>query len=497
MKKSTIWLIAIVLFAVLFISQEKITSFLIPIFGGVVSKVIIVSIAVLLFLSEHIVEFFIARREEKIKRERIEGYVGEIATFFSEYIKMPIKSIIIEQEDLSRSEVYVTYLSKLFPTLATDRRNSLILLALVNKFSESRTPEFYDLIQTYNGLLDIPQLNKRSKQFLTALVRIIRRDNIKNVEDFFSTPYEINFNKALRYYVEQFSKHSAFIYIREDLNRAEELRSTLIELYNRGKLPTLSIRKKAVRNLEKALQKRKIYTKTYVLIGNKLPSKLKEYLSKMPLLKEGATRSRNIPSKPDRLFSLYVVKSEEIDSLDDFYEKIKSFIQKDQPIILTIAPLDFTSARTYVFPEDTKFSSKELKACNEALNYFRTGYFHIDVDIWSIISASDMEISELLSVIPFNIFVPDIKPRERELIITHYDDIKYQFNVELLEDWKGKDKELLASFLASLSLDRYKIPPRRCIEIAESVIENSKNFSNSLMPLDFRKPFSIDELVEI
>ncbi len=71
MKKSSVWLVAIVLFAVLFISQEKSTSFLTPIFGDVISKVILVSIAVLLFLSEPIVEFFIARREEKIKRERI------------------------------------------------------------------------------------------------------------------------------------------------------------------------------------------------------------------------------------------------------------------------------------------------------------------------------------------------------------------------------------------------------------------------------------------
>ena len=81
-----------------------------------------------------------------------------------------------------------------------------------------------------------------------------RKDKIKRVEDFFSTSYKVNFVKALRYYIEKFSKDLTFIYVKEDLNRAEELRKTLIELYYKGKLPTLNIQKKVVKNLERALR---------------------------------------------------------------------------------------------------------------------------------------------------------------------------------------------------------------------------------------------------
>jgi hypothetical protein len=507
MKRSTIWIISIILLVILVVYQKVISDFLVPFLGSPYSEFIIIVVVVLIASSEHIAEYFISRNEEQRRKKVAEGYIKEMNNFFKKYTKIfetyepsiPDSLLHMEDENISRNQIYTEYFSSMFPRISADERNSLILLILIENFRNTNNIEFYDLIQSYNNLVDIPQLTPISKAFLTSFFKFITGNVVENIEDFFAVNNNINYDKTLQYYIENFSKDSIFIYVKENLKRAEELRKTLIELYNKGKLPTLSVGRKAIKNLEEALKIKKIYTKTYVIVGNKFPDKLKNYLSKMPLLKDGATISKNIPSKPDMRFSLYIIKSEEIDSLDDFCRKIKSLVPKNHQIILTVASLDLCNSKTYIFPENAKFTTDEMKICNEVLNYFKTGYYHIDVDIWSILTASDIKIPELLSAIPFNIFVPDIRPKERELIITYYDNIKNNFGVESLEDWKTKSRELesIVNFIASLSLGEYKIPLQRCKEIAQSVIENSKNFSNSLLPIqfDFKRPISIEELV--
>ena len=158
-------------------------------------------------------------------------------------------------------------------------------------------------------------------------------------------------------------------------------------------------------------------------------------------------------------------------------------IEKNKECFILVSSTNLLDSKIFVFPKDRKFSSDRMKEGFEILNYIKSGFYHIDVDIWSIITQSDISISQLLSSIPFSVFVTDLSEKERTLLISNYMQMKEKFRIERLDDWKDVDVKEMANYLSQLEYEGFRIPIKRCIKISKTIKERSREFYRSLRPL--------------
>ena len=70
----------------------------------------------------------------------------------------------------------------------------------------------------------------------------------------------------------------------------------------------------------------------------------------------------------------------------------------------------------------------------DILSYFDGGTDQ-EINIEKIIDAIEITPEKLLTILPFNLLVPNICESERLFLIKHYDGVKKAFSVEKLTDW--------------------------------------------------------------
>ena len=404
-----------------------------------------------------------------------------------DYTIVNLYQVSVDDLDTIRDDVYRVFLTKNFPNLDDDEINSLVLLTLICKYSSNHRREFYDLIQSYVGILGVSSIDKKSKKFLTSFNNLLKvldtKQKIRRIEDFFIESEDTDYKELAKVFLNGYSKDAVFNFIREDLNQSEELRRTLIELIMSKQIPLLGVRGDIMKELEKILSTKRLYTRTYLLIAEGLDKKMKDYIKyNLPGIIGGGW-SRNIPGKKSRVFSVFLIKADDIETIDKFYHHMKRLLGKDEECFMLISSTDFVDSKIHVFPKDNKFSKKKLNEGLEIINYMKSGFYHTDVDIWSLITQSNIGIEELLSSIPFNVFVTDLSDHERTIIISNYQKIKEEFKVERLSDWKIVDPTKLSEYLSTLKYNGYMITEKRCLEISKKIKEKSEEFDKSLKPL--------------
>ncbi len=138
------------------------------------------------------------------------------------------------------------------------------------------------------------------------------------------------------------------------------------------------------------------------------------------------------------------------------YQDAESFLKKEiLPHIPTedrgkgfilIIPIEGTEIIS--FPENVDdIKSKYIRGAYEAITAIKTGQ-SIDVtNLYIERLTQEMNLDNILSIIPFNIFVPDLYGRAKNFIIDNYDEIRQQFNVERLSDWATINSQELAEHI--------------------------------------------------
>ena len=126
-------------------------------------------------------------------------------------------------------------------------------------------------------------------------------------------------------------------------------------------------------------------------------------------------------------------------------------------VLVQILPVDGTGVVNYNFPANQSFQNDNLKSAYKLSSYFKGGTKYSDADIWNIMVKSEMSITDILALIPFNILVPGIFPSEKDFIIKNYPTIQKQMEVKTLTDWAGKTPKHLKKVLENCGEINYNI----------------------------------------
>jgi len=146
-----------------------------------------------------------------------------------------------------------------------------------------------------------------------------------------------------------------------------------------------------------------------------------------------------------------------------------------------VAVLPIETTEIYLFPEYiSNIESDHMRHSFQSVNYFKTG---VAFDLFEILleyMKSEIELSEILSIIPFNVFVPELNQETKNFIIDNYKRIQDSFGIKSLVDWSNINPSNLAKVIIALGGSRI-LPEEEwndiCIKICEEAKKHAKAIS--------------------
>lgn len=431
-------------------------------------------------------------RERRKHAFRNSEYFQEISSFFTPRIHNTLKEVE-STEPFSRASAYSLWVDNQdFPQLTPIQKNSLILLALCNKYEQTRDPTTYSEIRMYTETLNLnfTVISDGTRYFLNAYHSFFKKKEKHDLSEVTQIRLEeAQYRELLKDFADEYDRELFFQYITQKLAQSEQLRETLVYLIKDGRLATYGLNKQTLERLESELRAQVNYSKTFVVIANKLDKQIQAYIQQQPGFTGFAPKARNIPGKKGHQFSVYIFRpTEGFKDGNELLRKFKLLAQdKKQETMVAVFPLDSIHSSYFTFPANQSFKRATLKTAYEIASYFKTGAQYSDSDFWNTLIQSEIPTNELLAIIPFNVLVPGILPSERGFIITNYREIQKKMDVTTLTDWGDKQPTLLKQALLSFGTPNYTAEERsvigkkdRMLEISKDIIDNSKKLKDSL-----------------
>ena len=378
----------------------------------------------------------------------------------------------------------------------TERReknyiNSIVLCYYCKKYDENSGPNVVD---------DKSQIRRYAEA-----IKLGKDDNNLNVfYELYAMLYPDEAGKSLSKFKKEFIDHYLMEryldFIMEDLNQSKNLSKTLRKIIKEGELSRWGITEESVKTIETELRMKSEYGKVFLVIGQKIPESIANYLRSLPHLGGWAPylRKSDKKSPDDAKYSGYVVKASKFKSASELLEEIRSKYESDIELekMIWVVPLDFLKSDEYNFPANKEFSSLFTRQAYEQMSWFR-GYGADEQDIiFGVISKSKVKIEELLTVLPFNILCPGLMPNENDFLVQNYSIVKNKMRIETLTDFLDVKPEYLTNILVNIGEPEYEDeevktlkfsnPPtkveiaKRLGEIAVEIVNNALNFSNAI-----------------
>lgn len=444
-----IWLI---LFVILFVADVLVFIYL-P--AGTMKEVVLIVVSTTMGTTGFSLKDFL--QDIKAKREiknRQRETVSKFNSFFASALDRQLST-----EGLDENNTEITILTKslenTFQEKNADWRNSLITCFYCKKWDVTKDPADMEMLKRYAEVLEIKygQITEPVKTFLGLYGEFIAD--------------KTNENDALKHFTNNYYKDLQFYDLKEELHEAKNFHNTLVTIIKEGKLSTYGITVDTLNRLQKDLQKRSKYERTFLLIANNVKDTsqpdIKSYIKSLPGFTGTNVYVRNIDKRA--ALAIYVVKPQNVTSAKEFVQILKEKANNNKELIIRVIPLDFLESEDFTIPTTQQFSKKTMSECYEAIEWFKSGLVSEDSLIWNEVAKSSVTPDELLGIIPFNIFCPEILISEQTFFIKHYDYLKNKLNVTKLNEWKDKEPKLIVNYLLENGTPDYSSAERKQLKI--------------------------------
>ncbi len=464
------WLIvAILLVAIFFLNYYYLN----------LSEIVTISIPILLAILPFFKEWWIKRQEEKAKKKQISQEIDKIRGYLKNHFQNELTAPEIKKF-LDDEDIHNQFIKRNFSEIDDISINSLLLCFYCYLWDKTNSPKEYEKIQKYSYSigLSFANINERTKEFLKIFHALQQDRKYTSINDL--SGVEVGYENILKQFAQKYLKELSFFEIKEKLNQSENLRITLINLIKEGELSNWGITQETLERLEKDLKKEIEYSKTFLVVGNKLSDEVKQFLSSQPRFNLKGLKTVNTPKLG--IYSAFIIKPRGVYSTSKkLLNKLKTLNKSAEESILYVVPLDFLNYDSYTLPANQSFSTQNLKNSYETINWFRTGYEYSDTDVWNIIGKSNITPQELLAIIPFNIFCKGILPCEQVFMIKNYKRVKNNCGVKTLTDWKDKDVNLVSDYLLESDIPDYNKSEK------EQILKVKNNEVKSAVTSRFKK----------
>lgn len=359
---------------------------------------------------------------------------------------------------------------------STDFINTLILCYFCKKYDSKSDAdkEDKDEIRKYAELLKIERGSDNTELLFEYYMKVYPKKEFSNISDFEKTFLESYLmERHFKIFYEEFTKKSTIV-------------TTLKKLIKEGEFSSWNITEKTMLQIEGELKMKTKYSKSFLVLGQKIPDSIKEYLVNLPGLTGWRPSFRNTKFIDGGLFSGYIVKPETFLDIEEFTDELKSKYGGNEESVLWVAPINFLEGTEYTFPADRHFSNTNLSTAYEQINWIKGYGDKEDSVVWSVIEKAKVTYKELLTVMPFNIFCSDITHSETDFLTKHYKEVKTSLSVDYVTDFKNIRPQLLAETLFKIGAPEYNVSERKSLGFSEPVKEDEllnrfKNLSTEIV----------------
>ena len=208
---------------------------------------------------------------------------------------------------------------------------------------------------------------------------------------------------------------------------------------------------------------------------------VKRALAKFPRIQMGRLTPHNFPPETQFLSMSMIYPKTNYKTPGEFLEReiISRVPEKDRKDgFAAVFSIEITEAATY--PKvDNEIASDFMRKSFSAVNYLATGQIKGIYELLSEFAVSSVSIAEILAVIPFNIFVPDLSDDARNFIIDQYSDIQSKFHIESLLDWAEVMPKELALELTNRDSTKY-ISDNEWVKVASKICAEARKHVDAL-----------------
>jgi hypothetical protein len=338
-------------------------------------------------------------------------------------------------------------------------RDATIICALCNSVkneADSTTIALYkkaisDILEKYS----FPEFGTNEKTILNYYYNFSRDKGLKTATD------ELDYKAIFRDFTKQYnpSMNLAFNLFLEK-GQAEEFRKTLAILVGRGRLNLRLLGKDVLNKINKELEIKQKTAQAYLVLSNKFYAipKVEKVLDSFPGIKFGKKWGNKLPDGVNYVHMRLIYPPDNYKNANQFLNReiVPHIPERNRANgFISIIPVEGTEI--FSFPSKKEdISSEKIRESYDSLTSIKTG---LPLSISSIlIDTIDREIpiDNLLSILPFNIFVPDISDRGKRFIIDNYDTLKGQFDIHTLDAWADVNAGDLGDKLIALDSQNSK-----------------------------------------
>lgn len=319
-------------------------------------------------------------------------------------------------------------------------------------------------------------LDKRAEEILTGY-RSFRRDGWTEREhrSVFDRPTTTD-DALVREFMKQYTERSIYQYLMSNEEQAREFRDTLADLIRLGKVDignlTRDVIQENVEKVKKELEEANARYSSYIILSMKLMTfedkhgVVEEFENNFPLTIRWKGRSIAGEGYPTpRYLSMRVTYA------DQTYESAADFLEQEiKPLLppqeewedgsfVAVMPFEAPTYEAYpeketVIEQSSNWYEGKIDKNFEAMELLTVGREAAAADLVASGIRYEVDVEELLRVIPLNVVAPDLDRDEKHFIQNRYEDLKDEFaEVHTLFEWGGVDEDELADALRELAKD--------------------------------------------
>lgn len=404
-------------------------------------------------------------KKSKRKREGIESRLKPILKFLKTRanldleIKPLINSIESSEIDYSRQDSIIVFVINHLDNIDQIKKDAIILSALCNEIENEpdilKSGTYKTAVAAIFEKYDFIGLDEGAKTIITYYENFINgrklQSNILNLDfqsktDELTRKYNKTYNLSFRLKLER--------------DQSEEFRRTLSILIRDGKLNVKQLEQSLKERISSELQKRAVKSKAFLVLSQKFQNipEVQRALDRFPHVKYSYPKASRLPDNIEYVSTRIIYPSSAFQNAQDFLEsEIKPFITEDKINDGFIAIIPIEGTELYSIPENSDDIKKNhLKEGFEAVAAYKTGVAIDMTELYMESLKDEINVDEVLSNIPINIFVPNLSDSRKNFIINNYDNLKGKFNVQRLLDWANINANDLKDYLIELDSNRHK-----------------------------------------
>jgi hypothetical protein len=436
-------------------------------------------VIIIFYLADSMIDFYNSYRDKRDQEKILQGYYDDFLNICDKlklktrFTNFQLRSFFPLNSPLSKEVFYRIFIDKgLSKNLTEEDKRIIYVIFLCFEIDNIKDDILKD---NYKKNIDISLKNfnligfdKYSKLLLHTYF------NYKNKMELSFINPNLDYNSIIKEFTQKYS-HNLYSYILlKNQAQAEEFRKTLSFLLNKGKLNSLLIKNK----IDKILISTTLTnTKGFILLANKFHKikTVQDSLNKYPqLVFTGGRKPINFPESSRFLHIRILYPKVSISPKYFLDHEILGHIPKDQKNIGFAAIIPFETSQMAFYPSSINdLTSEYMKESYGILKFFETGSSTEILNEAIITKLSEIGLSEILSIIPFNIFIPNEPERIKLFIIESYEKIQNHFNIQTLFDWANIDpQDLTMKFIeyGCLSIDPQE---KKWAGIAQKIVKEA------------------------